>query len=128
MTTEELAAAYALTGFGDSGVQRNAVFHKGMTPNESWNAMQVSDWLDEQLDTYMYSVEEILSRASVKLAQLKEGDSAGYRKFSDDNPKYKGMIDCFVHISREQGDPLLASLGGLALPSLVHSVCFGFCS
>ena len=32
------------------------------------------------------------------------------------------------HSSREQGDPLLASLGGLALPSLVHSVCFGFCS
>ena len=93
LTAEELAAAYALTGFADSGVQRNAVFHKGMTPNESWNAMQVSDWLDEQLNTYMYSVEEILSRASVKLAQLKENDREGYSRFSDDNPKYEGMVD-----------------------------------
>ena len=93
LTAEELAAAYALTGFGDSGVQRNAVFHKGMTPNESWNAMQVSDWLDEQLNTYMYSVEEILSRASVKLAQLKKNDREGYSRFSDENPKYEGMVD-----------------------------------
>ena len=93
LSDEELAAAYALTGFGENAIQRNAVFHKGMTPNESWNAMQVSDWLDEMLNTYMFSVEDILSRASVKLAQLKERDSAGYRHFSDDNPKYKGMIE-----------------------------------
>jgi hypothetical protein len=70
LTDEELAAAYALTGFADSEVQRNAVFHKGMTPNESWNAMQVSDWLDEQLDTYMYSVEEILGQGDGSLVPL----------------------------------------------------------
>ena len=46
LTDAELAAAYALTGFGDSGARSNA-YHKGMTPNDTWNAMQVSDWLDE---------------------------------------------------------------------------------
>ena len=50
LTSEELAAAYALTGFGDSGARSNA-YHKGMTPNDTWNAMQVSDWRDELLDT-----------------------------------------------------------------------------
>ena len=32
-----------------------------MTPNATWNAMQVADWLDEQLNTYVFSVEDILS-------------------------------------------------------------------
>ncbi len=94
LTDEELAAAYALTGFGDTGsTQSNAGYHKGMKPNVTWNAMQVSDWLDEQLSTYLFSVEDILSRASVKLARLKESDQKGYSHFSDDNPDYKGMID-----------------------------------
>ncbi|MBQ3305241.1 MAG: hypothetical protein IJH03_11975, partial [Clostridia bacterium] len=93
LTEQELAAAIALTGIGADGAQSNAAYHKGMTPNETWNAVQVNDWLDEQLNTYIYSVEEILSRASVELAELKQSDSAGYRRFSDDNPKYKGMID-----------------------------------
>ena len=35
LTDEELAAAYALTGFADSEVQRNAVFNKGMTPTRA---------------------------------------------------------------------------------------------
>ena len=48
LTDEELAAAYALTGFGDGSVQSNAAYHKGMKPNATWNAMQVSDWLETQ--------------------------------------------------------------------------------
>ena len=93
LTDEELAAAYALTGFGDSSVQSNAAYHKGMKPNDTWNAMQLSDWLDEQLSTYVFSVEDILSRASVKLAQLKESDPKGYRHFTNGIPDYKGMVD-----------------------------------
>ena len=47
LTDGELAAAYALTGFGADGVSSNAPsYHKGMTPNDTWYAMQVSDWLD----------------------------------------------------------------------------------
>ena len=71
LTADELAAAYALTGLGNSGAQSNSAYHKGMKPNTTWNAMQVSDWLDEMLDTYLFSVEDILSRASIKLVKLR---------------------------------------------------------
>ena len=81
LTDGELAAAYALTGFGDSGARSNA-YHKGMTPNDTWNAIQVSDWLDELLDTYVYSVEDILARASIKLAELREKDPEAYARFT----------------------------------------------
>ena len=61
LSETELAAAVALTGVGVDRTQSNAAFHKGMTPNATWNAMQVADWLDEQLNTYVFSVEDILS-------------------------------------------------------------------
>ena len=99
LTSEELAAAYALTGFGDSGARSNA-YHKGMTPNDTWNAMQVSDWLDELLDTYVYSVEDILARASIKLAELREKDPKAYARFTSD-PEYKGMTELMQQMYRE---------------------------
>ena len=77
LTEEELAAAYALTGFGDSNVQRNAAYHKGMKPNATWNAMQVSDWLEEMLGTYLFSVEDILTREIQKKYDFREGESEG---------------------------------------------------
>ena len=91
LTADELAAAYALTGFGNSGAQSNSAYHKGMKPNTTWNAMQVSDWLDEMLDTYLFSVEDILSRASIKLVKLREEDSQGYSRFADDSPEFQGV-------------------------------------
>ena len=90
LTEAELAAAYALTGFGGHA-QANGAYHKGMTPNETWNAMQVSDWLDEVLGTNMYSVEDILSRASVKLADLREQDLEAYAYFTEDS-SFKGVV------------------------------------
>ena len=101
LTDEELAAAYALTGFGDSGSQSNAAYHKGMKPNDTWNAMQVSDWLENMLDTYMFSVEDILSRASIKLVKLREKDSEGYSRFNDDSPEYKGVAAYIQEMYRE---------------------------
>ena len=101
LTDDELAAAYALTGFGDSGSQSNAAYHKGMKPNDTWNAMQVSDWLENMLDTYMFSVEDILSRASIKLAKLREKDSEGYNRFNDDSPEYKGVAAYIQEMYRE---------------------------
>ena len=92
LTDDELAAAYALTGFGADGDSSNAAsVHRGMTPNDAWNAMQVSDWLDEMLDTYLFSVEDILSRASIKLVKLREEDSQGYSRFADDSPEFQGV-------------------------------------
>ena len=91
LTGEELAAAYALTGFDEDGVRSNSAWHKGMRPNASWNAMQVSEWLDEALDTDIFSVEEILSQASVKLAQLKQSSPEDYRRFA--GGEYEAVVD-----------------------------------
>ena len=99
LTDEELAAAYALTGFGDSGA-RSTAYHKGMTPNDTWNATQVSDWLDELLDTYVYSVEDILARASIKLTELREKDPKGYARFTSDS-EYRGMTELMRQMSSE---------------------------
>ena len=101
LTNDELAAAYALTGFGDSGARSNSAYHKGMTPNATWNAVQVSDWLDELLGTYMFSVEDILSRASIKLAKLQQQDAEGYRRFADDSSEYKGVAAYIQEMYRE---------------------------
>ena len=100
LTDDELAAAYALTGFGDSGARSNT-YHKGMKPNGTWNAMQVSDWLDEILSTYMFSVEDILSRASIKLTKLRDEDPEGYRRFADDSSDYAGVAAYIQDMYRE---------------------------
>jgi hypothetical protein len=57
------------------------------------------------LNTYVFSVEDILSRASVKLARLKASDQKGYSHFSDDNPDYKGMIS-YVQTMYESAEAL----------------------
>jgi hypothetical protein len=73
LTQEELAAAYTLTGLKSDGttIHSNAAYHKGMQPNATWNAMQISEWLDDVLKTELFNVEDILSRASVAMARLK---------------------------------------------------------
>ena len=95
LTGEELAAAYILTGLSSvtGGVQRNAVYHKGMKPNATWNAMQVSDWLDEVMGDDLLNVEDILSRASVAMARLKESNSGAYRRLSGGDPQYATVFD-----------------------------------
>lgn len=98
---EELAAAYALTGFGEGGARSNSSFHKGMKPNATWNAMQVSDWLDEMLDNCMFSVEDILSRVSNKLIELREKDPEGFRRFTDNSSEYAGMATYIQEMYRE---------------------------
>ena len=83
LTHEELAAAYALTGYGtDNGASANAVYHRGMQPNATWNAQQMSDWLDDVLKTDLFNVEDILSRAAVALEKLKKKDPEAYDRLS----------------------------------------------
>ena len=100
LTENELAAAYALTGFGDGGARSNSAFHKGMKPNETWNAMQVSDWLEEILDTYMFSVEDVLTRASIKLVDLREKDPKAYERFTT-GAEYAGTVERMQKMYRE---------------------------
>ena len=84
LTAEELAAAYTLTGFGPEEVRArsNAAYHKGMRPNATWNAMQVSDWLDDVLSTELFNVEDMLSRAGVAMARLKQSNPDAYDRLS----------------------------------------------
>ena len=95
LTGEELAAAYTLTGLSLEavGLRSNAVYHKGMRPNATWNAMQVSDWLDEVMGDDLLNVEDILSRASVAMARLKESNSGAYRRLSGGDPQYATVFD-----------------------------------
>ena len=113
LTGEELAAAYILTGLSSvtGGVQRNAVYHKGMKPNATWNAMQVSDWLDEVMGNDLHSVEDILSRASVAMARLKESNSDAYRRLRGDDPQYATVFETlqqmYIDAEAPAGDHVL---------------------
>ena len=89
LTDEELAAAYALTGFGETATARNSALHKGMTPNETWNAMQVSDWLDDKLSVEMFSIEEILTKLSNMIVNLKQIDPDAYARYVGDKEPYR---------------------------------------
>ena len=94
LTAEELAAAYTLTGLNSdvTGIQRNGVYHKGMLPNATWNAMQVLDWLDDVMSTNLFNVEDILSRASVAMTKLKQSNPDAYERLSGGDPRYREMV------------------------------------
>ena len=103
LTAEELAAAYTLTGLhsDSAGVRSNAAYHKGMRPNATWNAMQLSDWLDSVLSTDLFNVEDILSRASVAMARLEKNNPEAYRRLSGGDPKYKTTLSNLQQMFRE---------------------------
>ena len=84
LSADELAKAYAITGLGTGGLVANGdgAFHAGMTPNLSWNASQLRDWLDEKLDTDLNTVTDLLSQTSFTLSELKEEDPAAYARLA----------------------------------------------
>ena len=77
LTQEELDRAYALTGLGEG----EGVYHNGMKPNLSWNAAQLSDYLEDKLSTDIYNLGDTISRAEYALAELQESDPAAYKRF-----------------------------------------------
>ena len=99
MTSEELAAAYTLTGLKSDGttIQSNAAYHKGMQPSAAWNAMQISEWLDDVLKIELFNVEDILSRASVALEKLKKKDPEAYARLSDGE-----ILDVLARLARHE--------------------------
>ena len=104
LTEDELNAAYALTGFGESRTQSNTTYHRGMQPNVRWNAMQFSDWLEDVLDVDIKNVTDILSRASNTLTELKDKDPEAYERFA------KASYDGVTVIERLQGLTLEAEI------------------
>jgi len=79
LTEDELARAYALTGLGEG----DGLYHNGMKPNLSWNAAQLSDWLEDKLSTVIYNLGDTISRAQYALAELEERDPAAYKRFME---------------------------------------------
>ena len=67
LTDDELARAYALTGFGENEGQ----YHNGMRPNASWNAAQLIHYLEDRLSMDIYNLGDTLSRAEYAVAELK---------------------------------------------------------
>ena len=80
LTSQELARAYAMTGFGEG----EGVYHNGMKPNASWNASQLDDWLEEKLSKDLKTVNEIFSQSSYTLEKMKAGQPELYSKYADD--------------------------------------------
>jgi len=102
LTHEELAAAYALTGYGtDYGATANATYHRGMQPNATWNATQISDWLDDVLSTDLYNVEDILTRASVALEKLKKKDPEAYERLGGGSSRYRETVNYLQNMYRD---------------------------
>ena len=92
ITPGELSAAYALTGLSDvDGAQGNAAYHRGMQPNATWNAAQLSDWLEDIMATDLHNVEDILSRIEVAMTRLQQSNPQAYDSLSGGDGKYDGV-------------------------------------
>ena len=59
-----------------------SVYHTGMEPEDTWDALTLVDWLDDKLSTDFYNVARVFSRADSLLARMKTEDPASYAKFT----------------------------------------------
>ena len=92
LTDDELARAYALTGFGENEGQ----YHNGMRPNASWNAAQLIHYLEDRLSKDIYNLGDTLSRADYAVAELEQTDPAAYREYME-----SGADDAVQHLRVE---------------------------
>ena len=58
-------------------------YHPGMSPNETWDAQQMLDWLDHKLFRDIYNVTNVFTRAETILEKMKDEDPAAYAHFTD---------------------------------------------
>ena len=50
---------------------RESGYHEGMTPDDTWDAQMMLDWLDDQLKTDIYYVSTTFARAQALLERMK---------------------------------------------------------
>ena len=86
LSQDEMNRAYSLTGIGTGGLKANGdgLYHAGMTPNASWNASQLRDWLDEKLDVDMNTLNDLFSQTSFTLDELKNSAPDTFSKYAGD--------------------------------------------
>ena len=58
-------------------------YHSGMSPNETWDAQMLMDWLDDKLFRDIYNVTNVFTRAETILEKMKDEDPAVYAHFTD---------------------------------------------
>ena len=87
ISDEELQMALQLAGLriadgnGDGTVRvetAESSFHKGMKPNMTWDARMLADWLDDLLDTELYSAVSTFTEILTILEQLEKDEPARY--------------------------------------------------
>ena len=57
-------------------------YHSGMTPDETWDAQMLMDWLDDKLSRDIYNVTNIYTRAETILERLKDSDPSAYAQYT----------------------------------------------
>ena len=105
ITESELTRALQIAGLQpvSSGVYANgdaslpyrlegkqSEYHEGMTPNETWDAGMLADWLDDMLSRDLYHITDVFTRADSRLQQMKADDSAAYARFTG-SAEYAGF-------------------------------------
>ena len=68
-------------------------YHRGMKPDETWDARMLLDWLDDMLRTDIYNVTEVYSRANTKLSKLETQDPVTYARLTG-SPYSEYAKDC----------------------------------
>ena len=57
-------------------------YHSGMTPDETWDAQMLMDWLDDKLTREIYNVINVYTRAETILELLKDTDPEAYAQYT----------------------------------------------
>ena len=61
-------------------------YHDGMTPEATWDAQLLVDWLEDKLDLEIYNVASVFLRANTLLEKLQMNDPAAYNRFMGSTP------------------------------------------
>ena len=101
ITDEELRRALQIAGMqmtshGDGsaiakGLEQVTVtakdsgFREGMSPEKTWNAQLLSDWLGDELSGRIYSVTNVFIRADTLLEKFRTDEPEVYARLTDDS-------------------------------------------
>ena len=61
---------------------KDSGYHPGMTPDETWDAQMLMDWLDDKLNRDIYNVTNVYVRAETILEKLKDEDPDAYARLT----------------------------------------------
>ena len=68
---------------------KESLYHTGMEPEGTWDALTLVDWLGDKLSKDFYNVASVFSRADSMLQRMKTDDPASYASFT--SSEYAGF-------------------------------------